>query len=281
LLFQSYIVAAIMTQTILMCPPDHFGVTYVINPWMNGQVANTNGALAHWQWDNLRRAVEQHAKLVLRPAIEDLPDLVFTANSGVVLGKKAIVSRFRRIERRGEEEHHRSWFMKNGFEVLAWPQDVSFEGAGDVLLDRGRGLLWVGHGFRTSATAKALLEKILDRETVAIRLIDPRFYHLDTCFCPLTNGYLMYFPAAFDDESRILIEWLVPKNRLIEVDEADALSFCCNAVDLNRHILMNYASGNLKGRLRSVGFTPTITPLSEFVKSGGAAKCLTLKLHEK
>ena len=204
-------------QTILMCPPDHFEVVYVINPWMEGQFANTDDALARRQWNDLRNAIEQHAKLVLEPPQQDLPDIGFTANAGINLGKTVIVSRFRSVEREGEEPHHRAWFEENGFEILDWPHDVPFEGAGDALFDRGQRLLWVGHGFRSDAAVSALLEKLLGRKTAALNLIDPRFYHLDTCLCPLASEYLLYFPAAFDEKSRALIELLVPKGKRIAV----------------------------------------------------------------
>jgi len=255
-------------QTILMCPPDHFEVVYVINPWMEGQFANTDDALAHRQWNDLRSAIEQHAKLVLEPPQQDLPDIVFTANAGIVLGKKVIVSRFRSVERQGEEPHHRAWFAENGFKILDWPQDVPFEGAGDALFDRGQELLWVGHGFRSDAAVPALLEKLLGRKTAALNLIDPRFYHLDTCLCPLASGHLLYFPAAFDEKSRALIELLVPQSKRIAVEEADALEFCCNAVDLDGYVFMNNASENLQNRLRSAGFTPAFVGIHEGWRRG-------------
>ncbi len=267
-------------QTILMCPPDHFEIVYVINPWMEGQFANTDDALAHRQWNDLRNIIARHAKLALEPPHQGLPDMVFTANAGIVLDKKVVVSRFRSVERQGEEPHNRAWFAANGFEILDWPQDLPFEGAGDALFDRGRDLLWVGHGFRSDAAVPALLEKLLGRKTAALNLVDPRFYHLDTCLCPLANGHLLYFPAAFDEKSRALIEALTPEAKRIAVNEADALKFCCNAVDLDGHVVMNNASENLQARLRGAGFTPVITPLSEFMKAGGGAKCLTLKLVE-
>ncbi len=268
------------TQTILMCPPDHFKIAYVINPWMEGHFANTDDGLARRQWDALRALIEQHADVVLQPAQRNLPDIVFTANAGLVLGKKVIVSRFRSTERQGEEPHNHAWFAANGFEILDWPQEVFFEGAGDALFDRGQTLLWVGHGFRSDAAVPELLHDRLGIKTAALNLIDPRFYHLDTCLCPLTGGYLLYFPSAFDEKSRAAIEALVPSDKRIAVDEADALTFCCNAVDLGTHIVMNAASELLQTRLRSAGFTPAILPLSEFMKAGGAAKCLTLKLVE-
>jgi N-dimethylarginine dimethylaminohydrolase len=273
-----------LRQTILMCPPDHFEVAYVINPWMEGHFANTDDRLAHRQWQALHDAIVPHAKVVLQPPQRGLPDLVFTANAGLVLGRKAIVSRFRSHERQGEEIHDRAWFEENGFEVLDWPKDMPFEGAGDALFDRGQDLLWVGHGFRSHADVAALLQKRLGRETIALNLIDPRFYHLDTCLCPLAGGYLLYFPQAFDQASRAAIEARVPDDKRIAVNEADALKFCCNAVDLGSdamgHVIMNDASADLQARLRTAGFAPVLVPLSEFMKAGGAAKCLTLKLLE-
>jgi N-dimethylarginine dimethylaminohydrolase len=263
-----------------MCPPDHFEVAYVINPWMEGHRANTDAALAYKQWNDLRIMIEKHANVVFEPPRHNLPDMVFTANAGLILGNKVIVSRFRSAERQGEEPHNHAWFTQNGFEILDWPQDLFFEGAGDALFDRGQDLLWVGYGFRSDAGVPALLQERLNYKTAALNLIDPRFYHLDTCLCPLTRGYLLYFPAAFDEKSQGLIEALVPSDKRIAVEEADALKFCCNAVDLGTHLLMNDVSEPLQDRLAKAGFAPVITPLSEFMKAGGAAKCLTLKLVE-
>lgn len=267
-------------QTILMCPPDHFEVVYVINPWMEGWAANTDDRLAHRQWQALHDVLAPHAKILLQPPQRGLPDLVFTANAGLVLGNKAIVSRFRSHERQGEEPHDRAWFDENDFELIEWPKDLPFEGAGDALFDRGQELLWVGYGFRSHVDAAVRLQKLLGRETIALNLIDPRFYHLDTCLCPLTGGYLLYFPDAFDLRSRESIEARVPEEKRIAVSESDALKFCCNAVDLAGHVFVNDASEELQTRLRAAGFTPVIVPLSEFMKAGGAAKCLTLKLVE-
>jgi N-dimethylarginine dimethylaminohydrolase len=269
-----------LPQTLLMCPPDHFEVAYVINPWMEGQFARTNATLAREQWHALRDAIARHAQVVLEPPQRALPDLVFTANAGLVLGRKAIVSRFRSLERRGEEAHHRAFLEGAGFDILDWPEDIPFEGAGDALFDRGDDILWVGHGFRSDAAVPDLLEQLLGRKIAPLSLVDPRFYHLDTCFCPMAGGHLMYYPEAFDAPSQSLVEALVPADKRIEVDEADALRFCCNAVDLDKHIYMNDASDRLQAQLRRAGFTPVLTPLSEFMKAGGAAKCLTLKLVE-
>ena len=206
--------------------------------------------------------------------------MVFTANAGMVMGKTAIVSRFRSHERQGEEPFFKTWFEENGFDIAPWPKDIFFEGAGDALLDRGQKLIWSGWGFRSDEASSPLLENIFKRKTISLHLVDPRFYHLDTCLCPLQGGYLMYFPAAFDAASQKAIEMNVPEDKRIVVKEGDATQFSCNAVDVAGHVFLNHASAELQDHLRRKGFDPVVTPLSEYMKSGGAAKCLTLKLFE-
>ena len=267
-------------QTILMCAPDYFGIDYVINPWMEGKLGATEPTLVQKQWKNLHDVLAKECTIALVPPVAGLPDLVFTANAGMVLGKKAIVSRFSAKERQGEEPHFREWFRQNGFSIVPWPDDVPFEGAGDALIDRGMSLIWAGYGFRSHPSAPAMIERFLERRTVGLRLMDPRFYHLDTCLCPLTGGYLMYFPPAFDAASQKMIADLVPEQKRIAVSEEDALKFACNTVEINGRVFMNGASSVLQEQLKNAGFTPTIVVLSEFMKSGGAAKCLTLKLTE-
>ena len=270
----------IHTQKILMCAPDYFGVDYVINPWMEGQKGSANVRRAEQQWRYLLDRLSDHVELVFVPPQPGLPDLVFTANAGLVIGNRVVVSQFRAVERQGEEPHFHQWFRDQGFDCADWPREVSFEGAGDALMQRGEPILWVGYGFRSDVQSPTLLAKLYDRRVIGLRLVDPRFYHLDTCFCPLEDGFVMYFPPAFDEESQKLIVDNVPENRRLIVAEADALQFACNAVDVNRHVFMNGASTTLQDNLRSLGLTPVITPLSEFMKAGGAAKCLTLKLVE-
>lgn len=267
-------------QTVAMCAPDYFGVNYVINPWMEAGLGKTDLPLAQQQWQHLRDTIARYADLAFVPPHDQLPDMVFTANAGLVLGDKAVVSRFRSPERQGEEPYFRDWFEARGFTIVSWPVSVPFEGAGDALFDRGQALLWAGHGFRSDAAAAPLLAQALDCRVLALRLIDPRFYHLDTCLCPLAEGYLLYFPAAFDEASQRLIAETVPEEKRIPVALEDALQYACNAVDLDGHVILNGASDDLQARLRVAGFTPVVVVLSEYLKSGGAAKCLTLKLQE-
>ena len=229
---------------------------------------------------NLARLLAREAELVFVAPAPGLPDMVFTANAGLAMGGTAVVSRFATKERQPEEHPFRAWFEAKGFKIAPWPRNIAFEGAGDALLDESRSLIWCGHGWRSSARAARLLESIFARRVIGLRLVDPRFYHLDTCFCPLADGWLIYYPPAFDAASRRAIAELVPVEKRIEVGEDDARLFACNAIEVNGRVFMNSASEDLRGRLRAAGFKPVATDLSEFIKAGGAAKCLTLKLPE-
>ncbi len=265
---------------ILMCPPHHYDVDYVINPWMEGNVHRSSRDRAEAQWHQLHEVLKRYATVELVTPQPGWPDMVFTANAGLVLDKTAVLSRFFHVERQGEEPHFQKWFEDNGFKVHTLPPSLPFEGAGDALLDRAGHCLWAGYGFRSELDSHPYLAKWLDIEVLSLRLIDSRFYHLDTCFCPLTNGYLLYYPAAFDTYSNHLIEKRVPAEKRIAIDEVDAINFACNTVNVDRIVVMNQASDSLKKTLSERGFTVVETPLTEFLKAGGAAKCLTLKTTE-
>ena len=265
---------------ILMCPPENFSVDYVINPWMDGNEGQMDQALATEQWEQLRATLSEYADVETMAPQEGLPDMVFTANAGVVYGGKAIASHFMPMERRGEEIHFKRWFHENGFELYDLPENIGFEGAGDALIDRGGPWLWTGYGFRTELEAHDHIRRCFDLEVVSIRLVDERFYHIDTCMCPLNGGYLLYHPPAFDDDSREKIERRVPPEKRIPVSATDAGHFACNAVNVGNRIFLNRVSEELLGQLGRRDFEVVQVRLSEFLKAGGSAKCLTLKLTE-
>ncbi|OUL30358.1 TIGR00300 family protein [Nostoc sp. 106C] len=271
-----------MTSSIrfLMCAPDHYDVDYVINPWMEGNIHKSSRDRAVEQWQKLYHVLKDHAIVDLVTPEKGWPDMVFTANAGLVLGDHVVLSRFLHKERQGEEPYFQKWFEANGYTVHVLPKDLPFEGAGDALLDREGRWLWSGYGFRSELDSHPYLAKWLDIEVLSLRLIDERFYHLDTCFCPLANGYLLYYPGAFDSYSNRLIEMRVAAEKRIAIEEADAVNFACNAVNVDSIVIMNKASDALKTRLTDVGFQIIETPLTEFLKAGGAAKCLTLRVTE-
>jgi len=264
----------------LMCAPDHYDVDYVINPWMEGNIHKSSRDRAVQQWQKLHLLLKEHATVDLVTPQKGVPDLVFTANAGLVLGNNVVLSRFLHKERQGEEPYFKQWFEENGYTVYELPKDLPFEGAGDALLDREGRWLWAGYGFRSELDSHPYLAKWLDIEVVSLRLIDERFYHLDTCFCPLANGYLLYYPGAFDSYSNRMIEMRVTPEKRIAIEEADAVNFACNTVNVDHIVIMNKASDALKTRLADLGFQVMETPLTEFLKAGGAAKCLTLRVTE-
>lgn len=275
-------VGLIMTDSlrILMCPPHHYDVDYVINPWMEGNIHRSSRELAEEQWHRLHQVLKNYATVELVEPQPGWPDMVFTANAGLVLGNTVVLSRFFHPERQGEEPHFQQWFADQGYTVHTLPKSLPFEGAGDALLDRSGRWLWAGYGFRSELDSHPYLAKWLDIEVLSLRLVDRRFYHLDTCFCPLTDGYLLYYPPAFDIYSNRLIELRVPAEKRIPVEEVDAVNFACNAVNVERVVVMNKASEGLKKALGDRGFTVVETQLTEFLKAGGAAKCLTLRVTE-
>lgn len=261
---------------ILMCAPHHFDVTYAINPWMH-DVAVDN-ARAREQWRRLHAALAAHADIELLTPIEGLPDLPFTANAGTLRGSVFVPTRFRHPERRGEEPHYTGWFRRNGYDVRELPPGVISEGAGDALVDVEQGCLWMGYGPRSDLRAAAALGDLLDLEVVPLELIDPRFYHLDTCFCPLPGGGAMYHPGAFDRAGLRAIERRVPRARRIPIQDHEARAFACNSVILGDRIFMNRASPRLESALARFGLRVEAVALDEFLKAGGSARCLTLRL---
>jgi N-dimethylarginine dimethylaminohydrolase len=263
-----------------MCPPEYFNVAYIINPWMHGNLRKIDNAVAKLQWRSLYDLLTDHATVRLVLPQPGSPDMVFTANAGLVKSKRFVVSRFRYPERQYEEPYFADWFMDRGYDVSLMPRDVPFEGAGDALFDRGDRCLWLAHGHRSIPAAREILAQRLGLEVVVLKLVDQRFYHLDTCFCPLDGGYVMYYPPAFDEVSRESIERRIAADKRIAVDEKDALEFACNAVNVESTVVVNRASAAFVKVLARRGFEVVQTPLSEFMKAGGSAKCLTLRLDE-
>lgn len=266
--------------TFLMCPPTHYEVNYVINPWMTGNVHRSSRVEATEQWEQLHSALRQIARVELVEPQPGSPDMVFTANAGLVRDGIVALSSFTHRERQDEEAHFRRWFSDSGFAVRDIPRLTPFEGEGDALFEADGARLWAGHGPRTGEDSHRQLTDLWGVEVESLRLVDPRFYHLDTCFCPLSNGDVMYYLPAFDRASQVKIEARYSKKHRICVSEEDALRFACNAVNVARTILLSEISDELSADLELRGFQIVQVKLSEFLKAGGAAKCLVLRLSE-
>ena len=262
-------------MAILMCRPDHFGVEYEINPWMHVDNKVDHTTAVH-QWDALHRAYRSLGQdLILADPVPGLPDMVFTANAGVVWDGRVVLSHFRHPERQGEEPHWTRLFESQGFDVTVLPRDVAFEGAGDALFVGST--LFCGFGFRTDRSAHRTVGRALGVDTVSLELVDPRFYHLDTCFCPLNAQTVLFAPHAFAPSSARTIRRLVP--HVIEVPPDVAAGFACNAIAIGNRVISSTAAERLEERLHDEGFDSVLAlPMTEFMKSGGGVRCLSLPL---
>lgn len=259
---------------ILMCPPDFYGIEYEINPWMHRERQSDNAAAVR-QWNDLRIALEAAgARVTTMPPIRGLPDLVFTANAAMIFRQTAVLAHFRHSQRQGEEIHDEIWLADHGFTVRHVPPSVYFEGAGDALFCGDT--LFAGYRIRSDAKGHQQVGEMVGCRVIPLELVNDYFYHLDTCFCPLAPGLAAYFPGAFDSYGLAALRELTPE--LIAVSEEEARRFACNAVVVGRTVVTNAGCPRLHAELRKRGFTPVETPLDEFVKAGGSAKCLTLRL---
>ena len=258
---------------VLMCPPTHFGVEYEINPWMHLEVPVDRERARH-QWDALRCIyLELGMDVVLADPRPGLPDMVFTANAAAVHGDRAVLSRFQHPERQGEEGLWRALLESRGMQVSD-TGGLAFEGAGDALF-LGDTLV-CGYGFRTDPAAIPLVAQALDVEAVALELVDPRFYNLDTCFCPLDDRTVLLASSAVSAESAELVRRLA--GRVVEVPPEAAAGLACNALAVDRTVISSTAAQALADPLAEVGYRVVGLPMTEFMKAGGGVRCLSLPL---
>jgi N-dimethylarginine dimethylaminohydrolase len=259
---------------ILMCPPDYYGIEYEINPWMSRSRGSTPER-ARRQWNALYETLRGLGVAIeLMTPQAGLPDLVFTANAGLIYGTRFFSSRFRHEVRARETPYFDAWFAAHGYTVEHLQEGVYFEGAGDALFCGPT--LFAGYRIRSDVQGHQYLAKVLGKLVLPVELINPRFYHLDTCFCPLAPGEALYYPAAFDAYGRKVLQNHIP--RLLAVDETEAHRFACNAVVIGKTVVTNTGCERLAADLRNWGYEPVATELDEFLKAGGSAKCLTLRL---
>ncbi|CAN5915407.1 hypothetical protein BH23PLA1_BH23PLA1_42470 [soil metagenome] len=262
------------TPRILMCPPEYYGIEYEINPWMNRQI-KSDPAESRKQWTGLRDTLEDlGVQVELLDPMPGLPDLVFTANAGLVHHNLFLSSRFRYGERQGETPSFDRWFRSIGFQVEHTPEDHYFEGAGDALFCGET--LFAGYRFRSDAKSMNWVGERLGVEALPLELVDPRYYHLDTCFCPIAPDAAIYFPGAFDDYGRSVLKARI--KTLVEVSAEEAFSFSCNAVVVGKVVALNEGAPKLARSLEQLGYAVRPLRLTEFIKAGGSAKCLTLRL---
>jgi len=263
---------------ILMCNPSYFDILYEINPWMNVS-KKTDVVKATVQWRKLFQTIESlGVTMELIEPVTGLPDMVFTANGALIKGNKALVAQFKHSERQAEEHYFKHWLIKNNYEIVdptSSTRDSSFEGEGDALFAGDK--LFAGCGIRSDRDYYEKNIPLLspDINVIYCEMIDPYFYHLDTCFCPLNDELGFWWPKAFSEESRAQMSQSL---ELIAVPEQEAKKFACNAVVVDKDVIIPAGCPEITKTLQDAGYTVYACEMSEFIKSGGACKCLTLYL---
>ena len=277
-----------VSPSIMLVDPAHFNVSYVINPWMKpgdwaadpaGHAADARASFAA-----LCAALQAAgATLEIVPGVAGQPDMVFPANAAIVLDRRAITARFACRERRGEEMPNLAaleGFRDRGLldEVVIFPEGCFQEGAGDAIWDRTRQLFWCGYGQRSIEAATQEVARFFGKPVVALELATDQFYHLDTCFCPLSGGEVLFYPPAFTPAALAKIHAHVAPEQRLEASAADAAAFCVNAVNIERTVVMARAPDHVRAMLTARGYAVRDVDLDPFILSGGGAYCMTLRL---
>ncbi len=260
---------------LLMCRPEYYGIEYEINPWMNIKLSVEQQS-AIIQWDHLYQTLLScGAKINLITPVRGLPDMVFTANAGLFYHNKIILPHFKFKERQGELAYFQAWFIQADFKLWNTVTTTSpyFEGAGDALLAGNK--LFAGYGHRTDRSFYKQASYLEQNKLVYCELMDPYFYHIDTCFCPLNDKLAIWYPPAFSRDTQLRMEKEI---ELLAVVEEEARRFACNAVVLNDHVVMPSGCPQISAQLEQRGFTVHACVMNEYLKAGGACKCLTLRL---
>lgn len=258
----------------VMCPPRFFDVTYRINPWMHpGRPVDVD--LACEQWNTLRGTLAGlgHEVAVVEPG-PALPDMVFTANSALVVDNRVVAARMATTQRRGEEQRYRAWFASHGFGDVLVPRFRN-EGEGDFVVVADRVL--AGFGFRTDRRAHDEVQRWLGRPVTSLRLVDPARYHLDLALAALDDHTIVYSPDAFDASSARELRELFPD--ALVAHHQDARQFGLNLLSDGRNVLLPASAPGVGGQLREHGYEPIPVDVSELEKAGGSVKCCVLELH--
>jgi N-dimethylarginine dimethylaminohydrolase len=260
-----------------MSPPDYFVVEYATNPWMDVS-RPVDRELALKQWERLRETLVGLGHIVhVLPSQAGLPDMVYAANGAFIVDGVVYGARFTHPPRTGDAAVHRRFYTDAGWRFVA-PSETT-EGEGDFAYLPGAygGLILAGHGFRTEATAHAEAQEALGRPTVSLRLVDPRFYHLDVALAALDEANVVYYPGAFSLSSQRVLRQLFPAAVL--ADEIDALAFGLNLVSDGRNVVLNSEASGLASKLAAAGYLPVTVEMSELKKGGGSVKCCVAELR--
>lgn len=257
-------------KKVLMCNPLYFTVEFVYNPWMRPGSVDTRKAKK--QWENLKHVYEILGITVETiEQVKGLHDMVFATDQGIVRDKEVLLSNFRVPQRQGEREHYKKWFLERAYRIIELPNHHYLEGNGETYF--WNDTIFVGTGYRSDPEIPKFLQKHYDREVVYLKIKDPAFYHLDVGFFPLNHETVFYYPPAYSDGTIQELKKRIPN--LIEFTRDEALGFSSNSVVTDHHVIVQKGNPTFVEKLHALGYQTEEVDLSEFMKSGGGAHCLT------
>lgn len=261
-------------KKVLLCPPTHFALEYQINPWMD-LTKKIDRQKAFDEYNLLKQTyIDLGCEVLEIEQGKELPDMVFAANCGFPVKKTFIKANFKYKERKKEAELAKKYFEKLGFTIRELPKHISFEGQGDLFTIGGK--YFLGWGKRTDFEAKKYLEDILETKIIDFKMVDPYYYHLDTCFLPLDRDTVAINPYSFEKEGLEILKKHF--KHIIRVGKEDNNILACNGVVVDKTIVISRGiSKSLKDDFQKAGFTTKEVSTEEFLKSGGSVKCLTLE----
>lgn len=260
---------------VLLCRPTYYRVEYEINPWMKKGSVDRGRAL--YEWETLVQTFEaSNIQSYIVEQHERYPDMVFATDEGIVDKKNILLSNFRYKQRRGEQNCYLPWYRRQNLNIIHLKSQFFFEG-GDAI--RWRDQLFLGFGFRTDFDAATYISSYLDADVYTVRLIDPFYFHLDTCLFVLNDDVAFYYPKAFDQPSRDLLRRVIPKLEILTEEEAEA--FAANSLVTDHHVIIPKQKTRFAERIKSFGYNPIEVSMNEFLKSGGGVHCLTQVIEEE
>lgn len=272
-------------STLLFSQPNHFDIDYEINPYMESDT-DIGDFRSNWI-DVVRECRKTVDKLhtvdydtyeEMSTATSNLPDIVFSANHGILTedGNSFIVSNMETPQRQDETEYFERWATEHGYNIKRIPDSISFEGGGDAKWHPHKNLLWVGYGPRTDEEAVKEIDKHVDAEVISLELISERFYHLDVCFTALSETSAIVIPQGLSNESYSKVENMF--DNVLHVPDKDINSMGGNCARMpNGDIVIDKNNNKTANLLRKEDFRVRTVDTSEFKKSGGSVDCLFLR----
>lgn len=224
------------------------------------------------------------------PAITcPLPDIVFVANAGLSLPRLSkpllLLPNMKYKQRQAELPYLKKIYHDMKLETIDYPGKEPFEGQAELKwFDGGRKAI-CGYGHRSTKQTFVELDRFFEKiygkekpELLVIRLISPYYYHLDVAMLEYDEKCIIH-KRSVSPESLRKIEAFLGNDNVTVIDTKD--SFCLNAVVDGSHLITHKLSDPLlKGRLESLTNRKVKEiDTSEFEKSGGSVRCMTLDIH--